>query len=437
MKSVFRDISMGFLLMIMTLFLLSVTAFASDEVVIEEDNFSDVMFRGIISEFDTDGSGGLSQEEIAKVKKINVNYEGITSLKGVEYFSSLEVLQCWGNGKLKDLDISKNTALKELSCNNCSIEELDVSKNTELVKLSCSNNRLQSLDISNNTKLKELFCPDNSIQALNVKKNTALEKLYCYHLDLQELDISKNPKLFWLECNGNEIKILDISNNSKLALAYLKGDKSLIDDGISYSYDVEDTEYYLSLDNISEITCLSITGQPKDKTVAEGKNATFSVTAKGACLKYQWYRQKKGAKTWTKLSGKTGKTLTVKATTSLNGSQYRCKVRCVGDRDTYAATSQSAKLTVVAKPKVTTQPVSATEKVGKTVTFKVKASGDSLKYQWYEKKKGSTKWTKLSGKTSATLKFTAKKKQNGYMYRCRVKNTGGTVFTTSVNLTVK
>ena len=67
----------------------------------------------------------------------------------------------------------------------------------------------------------------------------------------------------------------------------------------------------------------------------------------------------------------------------------------------------------------------------------VVAKGDGLKYQWYYQKPGTKKWVKMSGKTKATLSFTAKKNKNGYKYRCLVKNAAGKTYTKAVKLTVK
>ena len=99
-------------------------------------------------------------------------------------------------------------------------------------------------------------------------------------------------------------------------------------------------------------------------------------------------------------------------------------------------TSAAAKLTLMTKPKVTTQPKSAKVKAGNSVTFKVKASGGGLKYQWYWAKAGSNRWVKISGATKATYKFVPKKSMSGRRYRCLVKNGVGKVYTKIVTLSV-
>ena len=176
-----------------------------------------------------------------------------------------------------------------------------------------------------------------------------------------------------------------------------------------------------------------ITAQPASITVAAGKAADFSVTAAGEDLTYQWYVFPNGGDEWNLLEDETGPTLSFTAAADQNGYRYKCVVTNRGGN----AESDEAKLTVVTKPKITTQPKAASVKAGKKVTFKVKATGGELKYQWYCMKTGTKKWVKLGGKTKATYSFKATKKMNGYKYYCLVSNKAGKVKSKTVKLTVK
>ncbi len=178
----------------------------------------------------------------------------------------------------------------------------------------------------------------------------------------------------------------------------------------------------------------TITAQPENKKVVVNKTATFTISAQGTGLTYQWYEQAKGSTAWTPISGTTSDELTITAVADMDGNKYRCEVTGEGNQ---TVTSNAGTLTVVTKPKITTQPKAANVKAGKKVTFKVKASGYDLKYQWYYQKPGTSKWVKMSGKTKATLSFKAGKSKNGYKYRCLVKNEAGKTYTKTVKLTVK
>ena len=118
---------------------------------------------------------------------------------------------------------------------------------------------------------------------------------------------------------------------------------------------------------------------------------------------------------------------------ALNGAKYRCLVR---NRD-WILFSNAAKLTVVSRPKITGQTGSASVKPGSKVTFKVKATGGALKYQWYCMKPGANKWVRIAKATKASWTVKASKKVNGYKYRCLVYNEAGKAYSKAARLTVK
>ena len=121
---------------------------AQADVAIDATNFPDERFRSIVagSDIDKDADGYLSDEEIAAVTELDVHWEPIYDLTGVEHF----------------------TALTSLDCSYTGLSALDVSKNTELTSLDCSINYLSALDVSNNNKLKVLSCYANRINGKNM-----------------------------------------------------------------------------------------------------------------------------------------------------------------------------------------------------------------------------------------------------------------------------
>lgn len=123
---------------------------------------------------------------------------------------------------------------------------------------------------------------------------------------------------------------------------------------------------------------------PADVTAAQGKSATFTVSATGTePVGYQWYVKKAGSADWTAISGATEATYTVSAAdyAADNGSQYRCRATNTAG----AVDSGAAKLTVtVAKPAVElTSSSDVSVNVEADVTFTVSATGTGLSYQWY------------------------------------------------------
>ncbi len=107
--------------------------------------------------FDVNHDGKVSMQEAAAVKSMDCSYKYITSLKGIQYFTSITSLECTNN-KLTTLDVSKNAALEKLDVLENLLTTLDVSKNTALKVLDCSNNKLTTLDVSKNAALEKLYC---------------------------------------------------------------------------------------------------------------------------------------------------------------------------------------------------------------------------------------------------------------------------------------
>ena len=213
-------------------------------VTIDETTFPDETFRNWLLKQDYGKDGILTEEEIAEVKSIDVAYQDIKSLKGIEYFTALDFLLCGGEhlteidiskntnlkwlrcsqSKLTSLDVSKNAALEELYCYNNQLTSLDVSNNPLLERLSCYSNKLITLDVSHNPKLKYLSCYYNLMTSLDVSQNPELETLNCYELPLGTLDVTKNPALQSLICTGIQLTTLELSQNPELN--YLSCDRN-------------------------------------------------------------------------------------------------------------------------------------------------------------------------------------------------------------------
>ena len=193
-----------------------VSAEETDGVAIDTVNFPDDIFRQYISDrFDTDKDGFLSDWEISQNIPIDLNESGVQSLKGIEFFTELTYLSCYGN-QLTSLDISNNTALTDLICFNNQLTSLDISNNTALTFLWCDNNQLTSLDVSNNTALTYLRCSDNQLVSLDVNNNIALTSLISDNNQLTSLDVSNNTALEELVIGDNLLTSLDVSNNATL-----------------------------------------------------------------------------------------------------------------------------------------------------------------------------------------------------------------------------
>src|SRR5690606_20592017 len=72
-------------------------------------------------------------------------------------------------------------------CYGNNLSSVDLSKNTSVIYLYCENNSLSSLDVSQNVALKELYCSDNNLSSLNIQNGNS--NYFSYH------DFTGNPAL--------------------------------------------------------------------------------------------------------------------------------------------------------------------------------------------------------------------------------------------------
>ena len=181
-------------------------------------------------------------------------------------------------------------------------------------------------------------------------------------------------------------------------------------------------------------TLPAITVQPADVTALLGTAAAFRVAASGIDLRYQWEYSKDQGASWLPWPGKTEPAMTVTASATNNGCLYRCTV----SNSAGSTASAAARLTVpdVVAPTVLTQPEDVTAALGTRLTFRVKASGAGLSYQWFYSKDNGASWLPWSGNTAPTLTVTASVTNNGCLYRCEISNSAGSCRSASARLEV-
>jgi len=182
---------------------------------------------------------------------------------------------------------------------------------------------------------------------------------------------------------------------------------------------------------------IEITSQPADQTASKGSTAKFTVIVAGDDLCYQWQYRTSSTDSWKAASATGSKTatLSVPATESRNGHQYRC---IISDTAGQTVVSQSATLNVVTL-NVSTQPANANLPTGKTAKFIVKATGEGLTYQWQYRTSAKGSWRNINatGYKTATLSVPVTAARNGYQYRCVITDKYGNVINSNAaNLTV-
>ena len=178
-------------------FLVADTDPLPSEIVIDDNNFPDAVFRDYISaNVDTDGNGSLSSSEIESTTEIDVNgqfyTEKISDLAGIQFFTALRRLYCYDNA-------------------------------------------ITRLDLSNNPNLEVLYCDDNNLTSINITN----------HPYLYSFGIQGNPNLGSVDITGCQI-LID---------TYLLGSQEIYETRITREYVVENTLVgYMVYDDLLQFT---------------------------------------------------------------------------------------------------------------------------------------------------------------------------------------
>ncbi|MBQ4396722.1 MAG: bacterial Ig-like domain-containing protein [Clostridia bacterium] len=171
--------------------------------------------------------------------------------------------------------------------------------------------------------------------------------------------------------------------------------------------------------NVMAKNPLVITRLPETVAVKSGMTAAFSVEATGEGLTYQWQLSDDQGLTW-RNSKTTVPNYSATVTDSNNGRYVRC---VVSDKYGNKVTSSAARMKITSL-KITEQPSPVTAKAGDTVTFKVKAYGPGISYQWQLSDDQGKTWRNSSTK-AATYSTTLSDKNNGRYLHCIVTDKYG------------
>lgn len=145
------------------------------DIKIDVNHFPDETFRTYLLTYcDLDNDEILSENEIEKITEIDVtdsSYESISDLTGIEYFTSLEWLECSGTS-IRKLDLTRVPSLRIVECNECSsLIEIDVTNCKNLEQLECEDTQISEVDVTTCPKLEFLNCSFTNLSSIDVRKN--------------------------------------------------------------------------------------------------------------------------------------------------------------------------------------------------------------------------------------------------------------------------
>ena len=137
-----------------------------------------------------------------------------------ENCSDLPIVRAHNRTKLDTLYLSNDPKLKVLYVQNdpeLKDNFVGLSTLTGLETLFGYNNtKWGGIDVSNNTALKNLWVSNIKASSINIANNANLEKLRAYDNSLTTLDLSNNGELLWLDVARNKLPEIDLNGNTKL-----------------------------------------------------------------------------------------------------------------------------------------------------------------------------------------------------------------------------
>ena len=210
---------------------------------------SDAKFKTyLLSKFDSDKDGGISDSEALAVKDIDCRNLSIASLSGIRCFINLETLNCSGN-ELNSLALCAASTKGIVTEGNCS----------KLKTVDCSGNKITSIEISACSGLKSLNASNNQLTEIDLSGNTSLTNLDVSDNSLTYLDLSGNMSIANVDCSGNEdLKTVTVPEGS--------------------SADVKTDEGVTVVEDVDEVSVTGVTLDKTSLTLTEGDSQTLVAT---------------------------------------------------------------------------------------------------------------------------------------------------------------
>ncbi|MCB8994378.1 MAG: immunoglobulin domain-containing protein [Bacteroidales bacterium] len=183
---------------------------------------------------------------------------------------------------------------------------------------------------------------------------------------------------------------------------------------------------------LTVVSQASITGQPSDLDKIVDQSASFSVTASGSGLLYQW--QYDGGKGYADILGATSSSYTIKYVSLNHAGKYRCLVSNGVCSTLY---TREATLNVYPVLTIDKQPGKDSGCEGKTAGFAV-VSTTATGYQWQVLPYKASIWQDIPGENSAQLVIDPlTTSMNNSQFRCLLSGGAGqTLISYSAVLTV-
>ena len=196
------------------------------EIAINEQNFPDEIFRKTVKDFDINHDGILSEQELQRVTKLEIDLRNVVqtedghyqqvngeSIEGVEFFNNLDTVVVKSKLPVKG-DLQKNRKLKIIYYDAYDLEPQDVS--WEEIEKFFPLSQVEYFELENAPKITKITLPSTDklktfivkkcekVQEIDIKKAKKLKRFSVENTDVKKIDLSKNCELTRLEVHSGE-----------------------------------------------------------------------------------------------------------------------------------------------------------------------------------------------------------------------------------------
>lgn len=136
--------------LLITLLVFCYFSLCAQIIEIPDANFKQALIKERV---DLNKDGEIQLSEATTITKLDISYNKIDSLTGIEYFNNLIDFNC-GFNNLRKLNLNKLPKLLKLNCRDNNLIELDIKECKNIIFLDCRSNKLVDIDLQNLRKVQ-------------------------------------------------------------------------------------------------------------------------------------------------------------------------------------------------------------------------------------------------------------------------------------------
>lgn len=242
----------------------------------------------------------------------------------------------------------------------------------------------------------------------------------------------------WQVSNNGGTTFTDITGETSSTISL--NNLTAADDGKIYRVVISSacsvTGIFSNNATVSILNAASITRDPENVSACENGSVSFSASASGNGVSYQWQVSNNGGASFIDIAGANSSTYTIASVIpAMNNNQYRV----VANGTTCGSVaSTAASLSITTSAVINNQPDDISACSGSNVSLTVDASGTTLSYQWQWSLDGGNSYEDITGETSSTLSLNdVNTSMDGVLYKVIVSSAScGSVESNVATLTV-